>query len=203
MADIKTIIEDTPEYKLLSRSPNKPETNIELLSPKLRMLAGLNREGTTRLYTPQILFDKANEYFKSVFEDKIESEQLLTGGQNAGTIAIVNKQRMPMLEDLCLFLGLNSKYITHLEEQVKDKIDIDSQLYCNIIQYIRDTIRVKRLQLAAANELNALIVSRIDNLNEKVELSGKLENVVTSITFSAHTIHDAEFSEVNNLLDQE
>jgi len=194
---------ETTQDKSLTRSPNKKQTNIELLSPKLRQLAGLNREGTTRLYSPQQLFDKANEYFKSVFEDKIESEQLLTGGQNAGQIAIVNKPRMPMLEDLCLFLGLNSKYITHLEDQVKDRTDIDSQLYCNIIQYIRDTIRVKRLQLAAANELNALIVSRIDNLNEKVELSGKIENMVTSITFTEKVIYDTEFEDVKEILDAE
>jgi len=194
---------ETTQDKSLTRSPNKQQTNIELLSPKLRQLAGLNREGTTRLYSPQQLFDKANEYFKSVFDDKIESEQLLTGGQNAGQIAIVNKPRMPMLEDLCLFLGLNSKYITHLEDQVKDRTDVDSQLYSNIIQYIRDTIRVKRLQLAAANELNALIVSRIDNLNEKVELSGKIENMVTSITFTEKVIYDTEFEDVKEILDTE
>lgn len=164
-----------------------------------RFIGNMNlRTGTDRLFTPDQLLTRSLDYFQYCIEHPIKSNQLLTGGQNAGQVIVVDKPRMFTIERLCIYLGVNVKYIIHLDEQIKDKTDVDSIRYSNTIEYIRNTIRTQRLELAAANELNALIVSRIEQLNERVDISGKIENTITSIVFQSRTIQDIQSEDVTD-----
>lgn len=194
METIEQIIESTPEYK--SRSPKKPDADLSQLTGKLKTLACMNREGTTKLYNPIQLYDKFNEYAKVTQGNTIKSNQLLTGGMNAGQVVTVDKPRMFMIQDFCHYIGVNSKYLVHVENSIKGREDEESQLYSNVIQYIRECISVSNIQNAAANELNALIVSRVEQLNEKVEHSGTIDQTVTQITFIQKNVEDIQFIEV-------
>jgi hypothetical protein len=149
------------------------------------------------------LIENINQYVQHCKDNPIKSSQLLTGGQKAGTVTILDKPRMLTVEGFCLFMGVNTKYLYELNEQVKDKNDEVSIQYSYIIQYIRDIIRCQRLELAAANELNALIVSRIEGLTEKVEQVGNISAPIVQIVFTQHTINDKTCDEVQYLLENQ
>jgi len=67
-----------------------------------------------------------------------------------------------------------------------------------VIKYIHDCIRLQRVTLAAANELNPLIVSRIEGLKDSIEHSGEVKQTYTSIVFQSRTIEDQTGEDVTN-----
>ena len=185
---------DTDNELATTQSQNK-----ELQRSHSRFISNLNLiTGTSKIYTPEQLGIKALEYFEYCNNNPIKSSQLITGGQKAGDIKEVNKHRMYTIEGLCLHIGLNTKYLWQLEEQIKDKLDVDSIRYSNILNHIRDTIRTQRLELAAANELNPLIVSRIEGLKDSVEHSGEIKQTYTSIVFQTRNVEDIQSEDVTN-----
>jgi len=186
-----------------SRSPHKQITDSDKLPAILRQMAGLNKEGTSKLFTPAQLYEGAMNYFKSVSVNPIISKQIITGGQKAGDIVPVDKPRMPTLKGMCLFLGVNSNYLNHLVDQIEGKEDELSKQYSIILMCIKDTIEVNWFENAAVREYDAMFIAKLSGLTDKVEHSGKIENMVTSITFTEKVIYDTEFEDVKEILDTE
>ena len=186
-----------------SRSPHKQITDSDKLPAILRQMAGLNKEGTSKLFTPAQLYEGAMSYFKSVSNNPIVSKQIITGGQKAGDIVPLDKPRMPTLKGMCLHLGANSNYLNHLVDQIEGKEDELSKQYSIILTCIKDTIEVNWFENAAVREYDAVFISKLSGLTDKVEHSGEVKNTVTSITFTSRTVEDVEFSQVNELLDTE
>ncbi len=187
----------------LKTNKNRQKQAIEPieLTPMQKRLLNLNRAGTQKLFTPVQLLQNVTLYIQHCKDNPIQSSQLLTGGQKAGTVTVVDKPRMLTIEGFCLFCGVNTKYLNELNEQVKDKEDEISIQYSYIIRYIYDVIRCQRLELAAANELNALIVSRIENLNEKIEHSGEVKQTITQINFIQRSVEDTTYKEVSEMIE--
>lgn len=191
---------DTIETTKLSRSPHRIDNDSHLLPIAFR---SLNRIGTKKLFTPAQLYQKANDYFEQCKHDPIYSPQLITGGQSAGTVIDVKKPRMFTIEGFCLFCQINTKYLNDLEDQIKGKEDDENVQYSHVIKYIRDIIRQQRFEFAAVREFDAMFIAKLEGLTDKVEHSGEVTNKVVSITFTSRTVEDADFSEVQDALDQE
>lgn len=160
----------------------------------LNLIPGSN----TKKYTPEQLLTGANEYFQYCIDNPIKSPQLLTGGMKAGDIKDVNKPQMFMLEGLCIWIGTNTQYLYDIEQSIKDKTDEDSLRYSFVIKYVRDVIRLQRVTLAAANELNPLIVSRIEGLKDSVEHSGEIKQTYTSIVFQTRNVEEVTGEDVTD-----
>jgi hypothetical protein len=90
-----------------------------------------------------------------------------------------------------------------LIEQIGDKEDEESKQYSNIIAYIRNIISQQRYENAAVREFDGAFIAKLEGLTDKVEHSGEVKNTVTSITFVRQAVEDAEYTEVNEMLDTE
>ena len=196
MEDIRTILAST------SRSPNK-QSNPEQLPAIMRQLAGLNRAGTSRLFTPEQLLMVVNEYATYVSNNPIKSNQLITGGAKGGSVIPVDKPRMMLISDLCSRIGINKGYINDLEYQIEGKEDESSKQYSVILSYMRDLMQAWNIQHAGSGDINAMIVARVEQLTDKSESKVDVTNTVTSITFVRQAVEDADYTEVNQMLDEE
>jgi hypothetical protein len=201
METINQIIESTQEIKR-SRSPHKQITDSDRMPARLRQLAGLmagaNREGTAKLFTPTQLYESALSYFKHVTNNPIQSPQIITGGQKAGTVVSIDKPRMPSIKALCLFMGVNSLYIDQLEASIKDKTDDLSNQYSIILTCIRDTIHVNRIENAAVREYDAAFIAKLEGIKDQVEHSGEIKQTYTSIVFQTRNVEDIQAQDVTN-----
>jgi hypothetical protein len=186
-----------------SRSPHKVISDNQELPPLLRQLAGLNRAGTSKLFTPTELYFKALDYFKFVKETPIISKQLITAGQKAGEVVEIEKPRLPTLKEMCLHLGVNSNYLNHLTDQVEGKEDEINKQYSIILTCIKDTIETNWFQNAAVREYDSVFISKLAGLADKSESKIDVTNTVTSITFVRQAVEDADYTEVNEMLDTE
>jgi len=181
----------TTEKQQIQKSFNRLISNMNLM------------QGTKKLFTPEQLALNALEYFEYCQNNPIKSNQLITGGNKGGEVIQVDKPRMFTIEGLCLSMGVNTKYLYDLIDQVKDKTDIDSIRYSHTFNLIRETVRTQRFEYSAVREFDGAFIAKLEGLTDKVEHSGEVKNTVTSITFTPRTIEDADFSEVQDALDQE
>lgn len=196
MVDIQTILSQT------SRSPNK-QNNPEQLPAIMRQLSGLNRKGTSKLFTPEQLLTVVNEYATYVANNPIQSNQLITGGAKGGSVIPVDKPRMMLISDLCSRIGIYSGYLKELGYQIEGKDDEISRQYSTVLQYMKDLMFAWNVQRAGSGDINALIVARIEQLAEKTESKVDVTNTVTSITFVRQAIEDTDYTEVQEALDTE
>lgn len=204
METIEQIVENTPEYKEYtkpSRSPHKQIDDLDKLPAILRQMAGLNKAGTSKLFTPSQLYERALDYFKYVRNNPIVTKQLITAGQRAGEVVELEKPRLPTIKELCLHLGVNSNYINHLVDQVEGKEDEISKQYSIIITCIKDTIEVDWTQKAAVREYDSVFMSKLLGLSDKVEHSGEIKNTVTQIEFIQRSVEDTTYTEVQDEID--
>jgi hypothetical protein len=100
-------------------------------------------------------------------------------------------------------MGVNTKYLYDLVDQVKDKTDDESIRYSHVYALIREVVRTQRLENAAVREFDGAFIAKLEGLTDKVEHSGEVKNTVTSITFVRQAVEDAEYTEVQEALDTE
>jgi hypothetical protein len=185
-----------------SRSPHKQITDSDQLPARLRQLAGLmanrNKEGTSKLFSPNELYTNALSYFTHITNSPIQSPQIITGGQKAGTVVTIDKPRMPSVKGLCLFMGVNSLYIDQLEASIKDKEDELSHQYSIILTCIRDTIHINRIENAAVREYDAAFIAKLEGIKDQVEHSGEIKQTYTSIVFQSRNVEDIQAQDVTN-----
>lgn len=199
MQSIESVIEGTPEDRQRSRSPYKNMMqDSEQLPARLRQLAGLNRTGTTKLFTPTQLYNEANEYFEKCSNNPILSEQLLTGGQRAGEVIQVRKPRMFTMQGLCLSMNINTQYIYDLGEQIKDKEDEASRQYSFVIAYIRETISQQRFENSAVREFDGAFIAKLEGLKDSIEHSGEIKQTYTSIVFQTRNVEEVAGEDVTD-----
>lgn len=157
----------------------------------VRML-NLTQDGRPRKFTADELLQGAMNYFEHCNNNPIQVSEIIKGGNNAGKLTTRPVKQMFMIEGLCVYLGINTKYLAQMLDNIKDRTDEESVRLTNVIKYIHDCIRLQRVTLAAANELNPLIVSRIEGLKDSIEHSGEVKQTYTSIIFQSRTIEDQD-----------
>ncbi len=138
---------------------------------------------------PEDLWKAACEYFEWVEENPlIEIKAFQFQGQPVKVE--VPKMRAMTINGLCLFLGVNTEYIYQFEAAL-DKETEEGKAFSNIISHIKTVIRNQKLEGAAADLLNANIISR------ELGLKDKSEQEITSDNRHEHTHTVIEFNPVD------
>lgn len=124
-----------------------------------------SKHGKDKLFeTPESLWDAACEYFQWC-EDNPLYEAKIFSFQGVQTMEQLPKMRAMTLSGLCLFLKCNESYFRSFKIQEREnKAD-----YITVIEDIENTIYNQKFSGAAADLLNANIISRELGLADKKE----------------------------------
>lgn len=123
------------------------------------------------------LWESACEYFEWV-EDNPLMEAKAFSFQGESWIENIPKMRAMTIEGLCIFLGVNSKYLSQFESDLDLSCQKDKD-FSHVINDIREIIKTQKFTGAAADLLNANIIARDLGLSDKKELEhgGTINNV--------------------------
>jgi len=130
-----------------------------------------SRHGREKLFaTPEILWKAACEYFQWCVDNPLFEEK---GFAYQGTVTKESfaKMRAMTLSQLCFYLHCNEGYFRTFKAQ----LPTGEQDFNTVIDNIETVIYNQKFQGAAADLLNANIISRELGLTDKTELSGKLD----------------------------
>jgi len=121
------------------------------------------------------LWDAACEYFQWV-EDNPLTEYKVAQFQGAPVPMELPKMRAMTIGGLCLFLGVNTVYFNQFESALKSFSQEEVEDFSKVIADIKQTIYEQKFSGAAADLLNANIISRELGLADKQDLnhSGKI-----------------------------
>jgi hypothetical protein len=119
--------------------------------------------------TPEQLWEEACEYFEDVIQNPLVAQELMKSGDLAGTKVDMNKMRPFTIKGLCLFLGVNTDYLTDLRDSLKGKDDDESLNFLKVIQDIEVTVYNQKFDGAVAGFFTPSIISRDLGLVEKVQ----------------------------------
>ncbi len=149
-----------------------------------------SKHGRDRLFdTPELLWEAACEYFKWCEDNPlIEIEQSNKPAKaiknDDGTYAFppnyfeLPKMRAFTMAGLCRYLRCNTKYFNDFNDSLKDKKDVLSKGFSEVITLIYDTLYEQKFTGAAAGFLNANLISRELGLADKSTLQGDKDNPI-------------------------
>lgn len=129
------------------------------------------KHGREKLFaTPELLWEAACEYFVWCEENPLYESKAFSY-QGEIVTATLPKMRAMTLSGLCFYLGCNEAYFRTFKSQLPQ----DEQGFNTVISEIETTVYNQKFQGAAADLLNANIISRDLGLVDKneTELRGK------------------------------
>lgn len=124
-----------------------------------------SKHGRDKIFeTPEIMWEAACEYFQWCVDNPLKEQK---AWHSDGFIAKtdLNKTRAFTMKGLCLWLGVNEAYFRNFELQGRGQ-DAD---FSAVISKIKDTIYKQKFEAAAADLLNANIISRDLGLKENID----------------------------------
>jgi hypothetical protein len=134
------------------------------------------KHGRDRIFTePQILEDAANEYFDWIDNNPLTKQEVLKGGEHAGKIVTVEIGRPYLIEALCEYLGVCVQYFNQFERSLDVENNETHKDFLSVISHIRSRISRQKLEGAAVGIFNPLIVSRIEGLKDRQEVTQQSE----------------------------
>jgi len=129
------------------------------------------KHGRDKLFsTPELLWDAACEYFQWCDENPLY-ERKAFAFQGMITTEDLPKMRAYTMEGLCLFLDCSESYFRSFKSQERE----NKQDFITVIERIEKTIYNQKFTGAAADLLNANIISRDLGLADKQEVDAKVE----------------------------
>jgi hypothetical protein len=132
-----------------------------------------SRHGCEKLFkTPELLWEAACEYFEWCEANPLKESQakvtsLGQGGGSSIEIIELPVMRAMTLSQLCFYLGCNEAYI----RQFKQKLTENDKDFATVIEDIEKIIYNQKFQGAAANLLNANLISRDLGLAERTDVT--------------------------------
>lgn len=128
------------------------------------------KHGRDKIFkTPEAMWEAACEYFAWVEDNpliEVKSYQF----QGEPFQDKIPKMRAMTIEGFCLFCGANRKYLFQFESEI-DTTTEEGQGFSNVINEIKEIIRLQKFTGAAADLLNANIISRDLGLADKTDLT--------------------------------
>lgn len=135
-----------------------------------------SKHGKDKLFkTSALLKEAAYEYFQWCHDNPLYETKAFAY-QGEITIATLPKMRAMTLAGLCLYLGCNEAYFRVFKSQLAE----GEEDYNTVISEIETVIYTQKFQGAAADLLNANIISRELGLTDKSEM--KVDATVKQIT---------------------
>lgn len=116
-----------------------------------------SKHGRDKLFaSPELMWEAAVEYFKWCDENPLFEQRISFGAYGQVTYANVAKVRAYTYQGLCRYLGCNTEYFRNFKNQKRT----DGQDFSSIIKAIEEVIYQQKFEAAAADLLNANIISR-------------------------------------------
>ena len=133
-----------------------------------------SKHGRDKIFSnPDCLLEACEEYFEYQSKQAWFKQEAIKGGEFTGQLVSIPTASPFSIEGLCIFLGVNTKYLNHFESKLDLKKELDKD-FSNIITYVRDVIFTQKSEGAIVGAYNASIVSRQLGLveNKKIEHEG-------------------------------
>jgi len=146
--------------------------------------------GNNKLYTPIELAKKINEWVEITLNSVWEREDFIKSGQEAGKKIYLETPTPFLIQDLCLFLKVNRNYLTDLNDSIKNKNDPESKEFSRIIAHIELLITNQKLQGATVGAYNPTIVSMLEGLRYKADVTSDGEPLSININVSSNNVKD-------------
>jgi hypothetical protein len=125
------------------------------------------------------MWNAACEYFEWV-EDNPLTEYKVAQFQGAPVPMELPKMRAMTMGGLCIFLGVNTVYFNHFESAL-NLDEKEGQDYSKVIANIKEVIYQQKFAGAAADLLNANIISRELGLADKQDVKHSGQTIVKNI----------------------
>lgn len=152
----------------------------------------------TLFETPELLWDAACEYFDWCEQNPL-TEAKAFAFQGEITVTNLNKLRAFTMSGLCLFLGCTESYFRTFKSTATESTNKD---FLTVISQIEQTVYNQKFQGAAADLLNANIISRdlglVDRTDNKHDVDAKVKS---DIDLSNYT--DEELEELERLIERQ
>lgn len=140
-----------------------------------------------------IEFNKYIEYRKSQFDIKYDC---IRSGERAGETIEIKIPKVPSIASFCHFIGITEKTFWNW---VNDEVNVSDELLQLTIR-IREEIKDIQLSGAMNGVYNPLIASRINGLNDTVNVQ-VTEQPVVNINLNALTGNNVKSINENNIQD--
>ena len=135
------------------------------------------KHGRSKIFSsPNKLWAAACEYFSWAEENPLQKD-IVYQGVVTGQESLL---RAMTISGLCIFLGVNSDYMTDF----RDRLELETKQgkdYSRVIKDIYEIIKTQKFEGASAGLLNPNIIARDLGLTDKKELSGSVENPLTLV----------------------
>lgn len=141
--------------------------------------------GRPKKYNPEELAIKINEWLEIQLNTFWQKEDFIKSGQTAGTKVYLETQTPLLIQDLCLYLGVNNEYFNDLEKSLDNlRDDKQKEDFSRIITHVRNVITVQKLQGAAVGAFNPMIIARIEGLKDKQDITSNDESISLNVNVS-------------------
>lgn len=142
-----------------------------------------SKHGRDKLFeSPTLLWEAACEYFQWCDENPhLESKAFAYQGEV--TNAVIPKMRAYSLGGLCLYLGCSESYFRAFKCETPE----NAEDFLTVIAQIEQAIREQQFSGAAADLLNANIISRTLGLAEKSDITSKGEKLISEPVINVYT----------------
>ena len=125
------------------------------------------KHGRDKIFkTPEILREAAYDYFQSVIDNPLKSEEIVKYRDYYET-AQVNKLKPFTIAGLCIYLGVNSKYFNDFEYSLAGKTDQQSLDFSEVITHIKEVIYIQKFEGSASGFFSPAIIARDLGLVDK------------------------------------
>jgi hypothetical protein len=127
----------------------------------------------------------------------IEKVDFVKSGPTAGQLVTIPVRSPYTIEGFCISCGITSKTFNNMldNDSFKDLFPI--------LTHVRESIRNDQISNGLVGTYNPMLVARIQGLKEQSESKVDVTNTVTSITFVRQAVEDIDYTEVNQMLDEE
>ena len=139
--------------------------------------------GKNKEYTPKELAEKINEWIELTSKSVWKKEEFIKAGPQAGQKVYLETATPFLIQDLCLYLRVNRNYFTQLAKQLEGKEDSESSEYSRIISHVDQLCTNQKMQGALIGAYNPMLVSRLEGLTDKQDITSNGETVVSSVSF--------------------
>ena len=133
-----------------------------------------SKHGRDKLFeSPELLLEAAQEYFQWCDKHPLK-EQKAFAYQGKITRTTLNKMRAYTMNGLCIYLGCSESYFRKFKSSLEDN---ETEGFFTVIELIENIIYEQKYTGAAADLLNANIISRSLGLSDKIESKNTNINV--------------------------
>ena len=154
-----------------------------------------SKHGRDKLFaTPELLWEAALEYFEWCDAHPYRKPEQKKGNtiipknfegdiSQLDNVIELETMRPYTMQALCLYLDCGVNYFNQFEDRLKGKEDELSKGFSFVITRIREIIQSRQIEGGMIGAYNPMLVSRIQGLTEKQDITSNGETVVSSVSF--------------------